>query len=151
MITINSVSDSKFLNPEKTVIQALVNNEVLITIEKDNDVYNLYDRFISGEFGDIDENLINFNLNEELQKENIIISRLQAKAILFQYGLLEAVESLIAEQSEIIQLVWKEASQFEYLSPTIQALKGNITLPDGSEISEEHWKQMFIEAKNIQF
>jgi hypothetical protein len=151
MTQVKTITDLKFLNKQKTIIQANLNNNTLITIEQNDDIHNLFDRCISGEFGAIDESFIEFNLNEELSKQNIIISRMQAKIILLKYGILEKVENFVAEQPAIIQLVWKEASQFEYLSPTIQALKINITLPDGSLIEEEQWRQMFLEAKEISF
>lgn len=141
-----TLTDLLFLNREKTIIQAK-RDDTFITIEKDYDVYDLFDRCISGEFGPILES--DFDLNEEMSKRNIVISKLQAKIILFQYGILEAVEELIKEQPEIIQIAWREASEFEYLSPTIQALKDAIVLPDGSTISEEQWEQMFLEAKDI--
>ena len=150
MITINSVSDSKFLNPEKTVIQALVNNEVLITIEKDNDVYNLYDRCANGEFGEISEEEIFYPADPiEEYRATLKCSPLQAKVLLYQYGLLEDVERLIAESEFIIQLAWKEATVFERNSRIIRAMKYDLTWPDGSEITDEQLDNLFEEARQI--
>lgn len=87
----------------------------------------------------------------EIKEQPITISRLQAKAILFQYDLLDTVEALIAEQDPIVQLAWKEASQFDSSSIIIQSLKMFVKWPDGTDITAEEWKKMFLEAKNLVF
>jgi hypothetical protein len=146
----DNLTELLFLNKEKTIIQAK-QNDTFITIEKDYDVYDLFDRVIAGEFGAIDETYID-NLEDELEKEDpIVISRLQAKAILLQYDLLDTVEALVAEQDPIVQLAWKEAVEFNASSSIINSLRPYIKWPDGSDITEEEWAELFIEASNLSF
>jgi hypothetical protein len=146
----DNLTELLFLNKEKTIIQAK-QNDTFITIEKDYDVYDLFDRVIAGEFGAIDETYID-NLEDELEKEDpIVISRLQAKAILLQYDLLDTVEALVAEQDPIVQLAWKEAVEFNASSGIINSLKPHIKWPDGSDITEEEWTELFLEASNLSF
>ena len=146
----DTLTDLMFLNKEKTVIQAK-QNDTFIIIEKDYDVYGLFERAIAGDFGAIDETYID-NLKEEIEKEEpIVISRLQAKAILFEYDLLDTVEALVAEQNPIVQLAWKEATTFEFSSIIIQSLMTSVKWPNGTDITEEEWKKMFLEAKTLVF
>ena len=147
---LDTLEELMFLNKEKTVIQAK-QNDAFITIEKDYDDYELFERVIAGEFGAIDETYID-NLEEEIENEgHIVISRLQAKAILLQYDLLDTVEALVAEQDAITQLAWKEAVEFNASSGIINSLKPYITWPDGSDITEEEWTELFLEARDISF
>lgn len=85
----------------------------------------------------------------EPEPEIPAISALQAKAILLQYDLLDTVEALVAEQDAIVQLAWKEATEFNASSGIISSLKPHITWPDGSDITDEEWDQLFIEASTL--
>lgn len=95
--------------------------------------------------------LLEIIANEEQARADIVISRLQAKAILAQYGMLENVEAIVAQQDFIVQLAWKEAVEFRLFSPTIQALKGVVKWPDGTDITDEDWATIFTEAQQIVF
>jgi hypothetical protein len=145
----DTITELMFLNKDKTIIQAKRNN-TFITIEQAYDVYNLFDAAISGDFGDIDETYINSLTNEEY-KQDITISALQAKAILAQYDLLQAVEDIIAEQDFIVQLAWREANEFKLSSNMIQSLMPLVKWPDGEDITEQEWFDLFIEASNLSF
>lgn len=146
----DTLTDLMFLNKEKTIIQAK-QNDTFITIEKDYDVYDLFERVIAGEYGAIDETYID-NLEEEIEEEeSIVISRLQAKAILYQNGLLESVEALVADSDFLVQLAWKEAQEFRRSSPLIQAMKEDLQWPDGMPVTDEELDDLFKEASQIEF
>jgi hypothetical protein len=84
-------------------------------------------------------------------QEDITITRLQAKAILATYNLLQTVEDIIAQQDFIVQLAWKEASVFVLSSAMIQSLKPLVKWPDGTDITEEQWIGLFMQAQNLTF
>jgi hypothetical protein len=100
---------------------------------------------------DISENNISTPLTIEERREYMIISRLQAMAIMYQYGILEQVEQIVADSDFIVQLAWKEAMEFRRLSPLIETLKTQIIMKDGLPISEQTLDVMFSEAMELQF
>lgn len=73
------------------------------------------------------------------------VSRFQAKAALFQAGLLDQVEALMAspDTSAIYKLAWVEAQDFERRSPTVNALGAALG------ITSEQMDQLFITAAGI--
>jgi hypothetical protein len=81
----------------------------------------------------------------------MVVSRLQAKAIMFQYGILESVEQLITQSDFLVQLAWKEAIQFRRVSPLVETLKLDVAMPDGSPLTDELLDAMFLEASLIVF
>ena len=87
----------------------------------------------------------------EPEQEDITISPLQAKAILAQYDLLQTVEDIIAEQDFIVQLAWREANEFNLSSNMIQSLMPLVKWPDGEDITEQEWIDLFSEASNLSF
>jgi hypothetical protein len=87
----------------------------------------------------------------EDQRTQMVVSRLQAKAVMYQMGILETVEELINESGEIVKLAWNEAIEFKRLSPLVESLKSDVVLPDGSSITDEMLDEMFIEAADINF
>jgi hypothetical protein len=152
MVEITNINNLKYLNPEKTMIQAMLENGTYITIEQEYDAYNLFDRCISGEFGPISEDEIVYPPDPiDIYRSTLRCSPLQAKAILYQYGLLEQVEQIINDADFIVQLAWREATVFERSSKLIQALKNDLTWPDGSEITDEQLDNLFVEAQSIVF
>lgn len=58
------------------------------------------------------------------------INRHQAKIVLLRHGLLETVETAIANGSPEMQLAWKEAPQFRRNSPTLLAMASALNLSD---------------------
>ena len=51
-----------------------------------------------------------------------VVSKFQAKAALYQAGLLDAVEDLISQSDALTQLAWVETVEFRRSSPTINSL-----------------------------
>jgi hypothetical protein len=149
------LTELKYLNSEQTVIQAKKEDGVYITIEQEYDIYELFDRCVSGEFGEIsDELIVNLPtpLSEiEIYRNSLECSRLQAKAILYQYGLLAQVESIIETSDFLVKLAWAEAQVFKRNSPLINSLKTQLTWEDETPITDEQLDQLFKEAKEIEF
>jgi hypothetical protein len=87
----------------------------------------------------------------EERRKFMVVSRLQAKAIMYQYGILESVENTISQSDFVTQLAWKEAIQFRRLSPLVETLKTEISFPDGSTLTDEILDDMFIQAALIDF
>lgn len=59
-----------------------------------------------------------------------VVSRLQAKAALFQAGLLSQVEAAISEADPIVQMAWADAIEFRRQSPVILAMAGELNLSE---------------------
>lgn len=53
------------------------------------------------------------------QMDEMVVSRFQAKAALLQSGLLDQVETAVANADALTQLAWAEAQGFERQSPAI--------------------------------
>jgi gamma-glutamylcyclotransferase (GGCT)/AIG2-like uncharacterized protein YtfP len=144
----------KYLDPQRTLIQANIGNNECITIDQNNDIHNLYSRCVSGEFGEISEEYIqqleSIDPLEEYRKK-LNCSLLQGKAILYQYGLLDQVENLIANSDFLVQLAWNNASVFERKSPLVEQFKSQLTWPDGSNITDEDLDRLFEEARLLKF
>lgn len=68
------------------------------------------------------------------------INRHQAKIVLLRHGLLETVETIIANGTAEMQLAWKEAPQFRRNSPTLAAMASALNL------SESEVDALFNEA-----
>lgn len=84
-------------------------------------------------------------------RSTMVVSRLQAKAILYQYGLLNTVEALMEQADPITKMAWAEAQDFRRLSPTILALQPYLKLSNGDPISDEMLDQIFIEGAALEF
>ena len=59
------------------------------------------------------------------------VSRFQARAALYQAGLLAGVESFVASASPLIQIAWADAQEFQRTSPTINALATQLGWTEG--------------------
>lgn len=144
----------KYLNQELTVIQALNDENIHICIEQ-NINPELFDECLSGIYGTIE----NFEDSvPEIETDPLIIyrktlecSRLQAKAILYQNGILDQVDALVANSDFLVQLAWKEAQIIKRSSPLIEMLKSQLTWPDESPITDEDLDNLFLEAAAINF
>ena len=77
-------------------------------------------------------------------------SRLQAKAILHVYDILDRLEYIVENSDFVTKLAWKEASEFRRDSPLIIALTSAVKWPDGSDITEEDMDDLFISAANLE-
>lgn len=58
----------------------------------------------------------------QAQREDMVVSRFQARAALAQRGLLATAEDVVAGADTVTQLAWSEAVEFRRLSPAIMAL-----------------------------
>lgn len=59
------------------------------------------------------------------------VSRFQARAALYQAGLLAGVESFVASASPLIQIAWADAQEFQRTSPTINTLAAQLGWTEG--------------------
>lgn len=82
------------------------------------------------------------DLNRE--RNQMVVSRFQAKAALLAAGRLADVEAAIAKESPVRQLAWKEAIEFRRNSPTIEALRQVMHL------SPEDVDELFRQAAAIE-
>jgi hypothetical protein len=144
----------KYLNREKTAIQALneENNHILI---EQNVNLELFNDCVSGAYGFI-ENFDDSGLDIEtdpliIYRKTLECSRLQAKAILYQNGILDQVDALVANSDFLVQLAWKEAQVIKRASPLIEMLKTQLTWVDDTPITDEDLDNLFEEAKRIEF
>jgi hypothetical protein len=72
------------------------------------------------------------------------VTRFQAKAVLYNMGLLTTAQSLVdSSENPLVKLVWQEALHFERNSPTLNLLAQDLGL------SEEQIDDLFIEAEQI--
>jgi hypothetical protein len=78
-------------------------------------------------------------------------TKLQGKAVLYEYGLLDAVEALVAQADFITQLSWKEASTFKRNSPVLLALQTHLAWPNGDKITDEDLDALFTRAAELDF
>lgn len=70
-----------------------------------------------------------FSLEQE--RAQMVVSRFQAKAALYQAGLLSVIETLLAGESNFIhRLAWDESTEFHRDSPTLTFLGGAAGLSD---------------------
>jgi len=58
------------------------------------------------------------------------VTRFQARAALYNAGLLDAAEALMADADPIARLAWSDAQTFQRNSPTIAALAPALGLSD---------------------
>lgn len=63
-------------------------------------------------------------ISERLQarREAMVISRFQGEAALYQAGLLDDVEALIAGADPLVQIAWQRVTEFRRLSPMIASI-----------------------------
>ncbi len=148
------LTNLKYLNQENTIIQALNDENIHICVEQNADP-ELFDECLSGVYGTIEEY---YNIESEIETDPLIIyrntlecSRLQAKAILYQNGILEKVDALVENSDFLVQLAWKEAQTIRRSSPLIEMLKSQLTWLDNTPITDEDLDTLFEEAKKIEF
>lgn len=60
----------------------------------------------------------------------LVVTRFQARAALYNAGLLDAAEALMADADPIARLAWADAQTFKRASPTIAALAPALGLSD---------------------
>ncbi|QJQ93910.1 MULTISPECIES: hypothetical protein [Halomonadaceae] len=82
----------------------------------------------------------------DVWRASTVVSRFQARAALREAGLRDQVETIIADPntSPIIVDAWNDAQEFRRMSPTIQALAGELGLDD------EAVDQLFKQAAQIE-
>lgn len=142
------MTEQQFLSEDNTVIRLVIDNQIYI-VEKNTTTDHLYNRAIQGEFGEILPYDPEVHVAVNREKNPIIISRMQAKYALLEFGLLDQVELLIQNMDRYTQLAWSEASEFNRNSPLLNSLKKYITWPDGSPLTDEDIDDLFNKAKNI--
>jgi len=71
------------------------------------------------------------------------VSRFQAKAALFNAGLLPTVETAMAQASPVARLAWNEALEFQRDSPTVLSMASALNL------TARQLDDLFIAAINI--
>lgn len=116
------------------------NSDGGILLEQENgvDLYvdsgPLHEAAIAGEFGQIAPPPAEPSAEELLQqeREGMVVSRFQARAALYQAGLLEQVEAVMADPATdmLAVLAWQDAQEFRRLSSTINALQPALGLTD---------------------
>jgi len=82
----------------------------------------------------------------EQWRESASVSRFQAKAIIHQYNLTQAVQDMMddPETDAIVKLAWEDAQTFRRNSPTVKALAQTL------ELSDEQLDAMFEAASQIE-
>ncbi|WP_211226433.1 hypothetical protein [Azonexus hydrophilus] len=64
-------------------------------------------------------------------RDTVEVSRFQARAALFQAGLLEDIETFIASSEDrFIKIAWEDAAVFKRNSPTVLSLQSVLNLTD---------------------
>ena len=58
----------------------------------------------------------------QTRRESMVISRFQGEAALYQAGLLDDVEALIAQSDPLVQIAWQRVTEFRRLSPMIASI-----------------------------
>lgn len=83
---------------------------------------------------------------KQRKRQEMVVSRFQAKAALENVGLLEQVQQFMndPETPLITRLAWEDAMEFRRLSPTIVALSNEFGL------TEEELDNLFEMAKTIE-
>jgi hypothetical protein len=71
------------------------------------------------------------------------VSRFQAKAALFNAGLLPAVEAAMAQASPVARLAWSEAVEFQRDSPTVAGMSSALGL------TSQQVDDLFIAAAQV--
>jgi hypothetical protein len=77
------------------------------------------------------------------ERAGMVVSRFQARAALFNAGLLAGIEAAVAAADPFTQIAWADATEFRRNSPTIAALAAALELPD------ETLDQLFRDAAQI--
>ena len=72
------------------------------------------------------------------------VSRFQARAALYNAGLLSAVEAAIGGADELVKMAWADAQEFRRNSPTILAMASML------ELNSSHVDELFIQAAQIE-
>lgn len=100
-----------------------------------------------GEVGEVEEAESLEDISDSFEEVPAQISRLQARTILRQHGLLEAVETLLSDPTldPTIQDAWNHASVFFRHSPII------LSMATALELSDEQVDNMFIEASQVYY
>ncbi|MDR3439880.1 hypothetical protein [Telmatospirillum sp.] len=84
-------------------------------------------------------------VNQALIRVPQSVSRFQAFAALSNAGLLAAAQTAVASASQIVQLAWGNAQDFERDSPTIAAIAQSLTTP----LTSSQVDALFIAAVQI--
>jgi hypothetical protein len=81
----------------------------------------------------------------EIERQNMVVSRFQAKAALEAAGLLTQVETMMADAATpaVARLAWQDALEFRRLSPTILSMGSALGL------TELQLDDLFEAAKGI--
>jgi hypothetical protein len=132
-------------------VMRLINGQV-DTVYRNADLADFAD--MEGEFAEAPEGEVfaGFNYDGETftapqpEPEPVpgTVSRLQAKAALFQAGLLSQVEAAISEADPIVQMAWADAIEFRRHSPVI------IAMADELNLSEAQVDDLFRSASLIE-
>ena len=146
------LTNLKYLNKQNTIIQALNDENTHICVEQSINP-ELFDECLSGVYGVIQEY---YDIEPEtdpliIYRNSLECSRLQAKAILYQNGILEEVDALVGNSDFLVQLAWKEAQTIRRSSPLIEMLKSQLTWIDNTPITDEDLDTLFEEAKKVEF
>lgn len=114
-----------------------------------------YDKALAGDFGEVaiysQEDDLSYVDPIVEYRNNLKCSRLQAKAVLHQYNMLDGVDAMVANSDFIVQLAWQEAAVFERNSIVVSTMKEFLKWPDGSALTDEELDELFEAAKQIQF
>ena len=155
-----TLKNLKYTDSSKIIIQGEVDAiddkkkraTTFVCFEKN--VSSMFDSLVAGNYGVIQEpNVIIAPILSELElyRSKLECSRLQAKAVLYQNGMLDAVNALIEQSDFLVQMAWNEAQVIRRTSPIIEVLKSQIKWPDGSSLSDEDLDALFETAKTIEF
>ncbi len=91
------------------------------------------------------------DIDMDKKRKGMTTTRLQLKAVLLQYGLLDKIDALVAQSDALTQMAWTEASRFERSSPLVIALASFLTWDDGTPVTDEEIDDMFVAAMGLSF
>lgn len=118
-----------------------------ILVEQNNgrDLYidsgDLYQSILSGDYGPISEYTAPPQPSVSVPP---VVSRFQARAALYQAGVLSAAETAIQGADMVSQIAWEDAQEFRRTSPLVSDIAQQIGL------SESELDDLFIQAAQIE-
>lgn len=83
------------------------------------------------------------NRNSEASHVPVSVTRLQARAALWQAGLLEAAELAVSESDKLTQIAWADAQEFRRDSPILQSIAQALGL------TSDDLDALFVSASEI--
>lgn len=146
------LTNLRYMNEERTVITADFVDDPNGSVVIEPGMAE-WDKVLAGDFGAIASYapLEGGESPIEEYRRKLYCDRLQAKAVLYEYGMLDQVQALVEQADFVVQLAWNEAPKFTRNSAVIQTLQHLMKWPDGSDVTDEDLDEMFELARTISF